>query len=142
MKKFFLVLLILVVTAGAVGYWRGWFNVTTDGKVGVQVDSAKFKQDKDAFSKTVGEKAKAIKDQVASLWKTSEGLAGDERAQAQKELGELNKKHERLEQQIKELEGAGQERFDSIKQDLTKALEEVERKIQELTTKLEKTKAK
>lgn len=142
MKKLLLVLLILVVAAGAVGYWRGWFNVTTDGKVGVQVDPAKFKLDKEAFSKSVGEKTKAMKDQVANLWKTSEGLAGDERAHAQKELGELNKKHERLEQQIKELEGAGQDRFESIKQDLTKALEEVERKTRELTTKLDRTKEK
>ena len=142
MKKLLVVVLVLVVAVGALGYWRGWFSVTKEGKVDVQVDPAKFKQDKEAFSKTVGEKAKAMKDQVASLWKKSEGLTGDDKAHAQKELGELEKKHDRLEQQIKELEDAGQDRFESIKQDLSKTLEEVEKKIEELTKKLEKGKDK
>ncbi len=142
MKKFLLVVLVLVVAVGALGYWREWFSVTKEGKVDVQVDSAKFKQDKEAFSKTVGEKAKAMKDQVASLWKKSEGLTADDKAHAQKELGELQKKHDRLEQQIKELEDAGQARFESIKQDLSKTLEEVEKKIEELTKKLAKGKDK
>jgi hypothetical protein len=35
-------------------------------------------------------------------------------AHAQKELGELKNKHDRLEQQIKELEDAGQDRFDLL----------------------------
>lgn len=120
MKRLLFVVLVLAVAVGAVGYWRGWFNVTKDGKVDVQVDSAKFKQDKEAFSKTVGEKAKAMKDQVAILWKKSEGLTGDDKVHAQKDLAELNKKHDRLEQQIKELDDAGQDRFGSIRQDLSK----------------------
>jgi chromosome segregation ATPase len=142
MKKLLVVVLVLVVAVGALGYWRGWFSLTEEGKVDVQVDPAKFKQDKEAFSKTVGEKAKATKDQIASLWKKSEGLTGDEKAHAQKELGELEKKHDRLEQQIKELDDAGQGRFESIRQDLSETLEEVEKKIEELTKKLEKGKDK
>ena len=136
MKKFLIVVLVLAVALGAVGYWRGWFGVTRDGKVEVQSDPAKFKQDKAAFSKSVGEKARAMKDQVAGLWTKSEGLTGDDKARAQKELGELKEKHERLEQQIKELDEAGEDRFESIKQDLTKSLAEVEQKIEELTKKL------
>jgi chromosome segregation ATPase len=116
--------------------------VTKEGKVSVQVDPKKFKQDKAAFSKTVGEKAKAMKDNVAGLWKRSEGLTGDDKAHAQKELGELEKKHDRLEKQIKELEEAGEDKFENIKQDLAKALEEVEKKTEELTKKLEKGKDK
>jgi chromosome segregation ATPase len=142
MKKLLVLVLVLVVAVGALGYWRGWFSLTKEGKVDVQVDPAKFKQDKEAFSKTVGEKAKAMKDQVASLWKKSEGLKGDDKAHAQKELGELQKKHDRLEQQIKELEDAGPDRFESIKQDLSKTLEEVDKKIEELRKKLEKGKDK
>jgi len=69
MRRFLLLVLVLVVAVGALGCWRGWFSATKEGKVDVQVDSAKFKQDKEAFSKTVGEKAKAIKDQVGSLWR-------------------------------------------------------------------------
>ena len=142
MKKFLVVLLVLVVAVAALGYWRGWFSVTKEGKGDVQVDQAKFKQDKAAFSKSVGEKAKAMKEKVASLWATSEGLSGDDKARAQKELGELKAKHDRLEQQIKELDEAGADRFESVKQDLSKNLEEVEKKIEELTKKLEKAKDK
>jgi hypothetical protein len=56
MKKLLAVVFVLVVAIAALGYWQGWFKPAQDGKVGVQVDSAKFKQDKAAFSKTVGDK--------------------------------------------------------------------------------------
>jgi len=128
------------VATAALGYWRGWFSVAKEGKVDVQVDAAKFKQDKEAFSKVASEKAKSLKDQVASFWKKSEGLTGDDKAHAEKELAELEKKHERLEQQLKELESAGQDKFESIKQDLSKSLDDVEKKIGELTKKLDKGK--
>ena len=95
MRKFLVFVLVLVVAVGALGYWRGWFNFGTDGKVEIQTDPAKFKQDKEAFSKTVGEKAKALNDQVANLWKKSEGLTGDDKVHAQEELGELKKKQTR-----------------------------------------------
>ena len=142
MRNLLIVVLVLLVGVAALGYWRGWFSVTRDGKVDVQVDSAKFKQDKEAFSKTVGEKAKALKAKVASLWKKSDGLTGDDRANAEKELAELDKKHERLEKQLRELEESGEDKFKGIKQDLSKDLADVEKKIEELTSKLEKAKAK
>jgi DNA anti-recombination protein RmuC len=142
MKKFLLFVLVLAVGVGALGYWRGWFSVTKEGKGDIQVDSAKFDQDRKTFSKSAGVKAKALKDGVAGLWKKTESLSGDEKTQAQKELGELQTKHDRLEQQIKELDDAGQDKFDSIKQDLEKSLAEVEKKIEELTKKLDKGKDK
>jgi predicted metal-dependent phosphoesterase TrpH len=135
-KNLLIFVVVLAVAIGGLGYWRGWFSVSQEDKV--QVDPAKFKQDKEAFSKTAGEKAKAMKDQVASLWQKSEGLTDAEKASAQTELRELQKKHDRLEQQIKELDEAGQDRFESIKQDLSKNLKEVEEKIKESTKKLEK----
>jgi DNA-binding transcriptional MerR regulator len=54
----------------------------------------------------------------------------------------LEKKHDRLTEQIKELDDAAQGRFESIRQDLSKTLEEVEKKIEELTKKLENGKDK
>jgi hypothetical protein len=142
MKRLLILVLVLVVAVGALGYWRGWFSVTTEGKGDVQVDRAKFKQDKEAFSKSVGEKAKVLKDNVASLWKKAKGLTGDDKAHAEKELAELEKKHERLEKQLKELEDAGEDKFEGTKQDISKSLEEVEKKMEELTKKLEKGKEK
>lgn len=143
MKKVLVFVVVLLVAVGALGYWRGWFSVTKEGKVDVQVDPVKFKQDKAAFGKTVGEKAKAMKEQVATLWKKSAGLTGDDKAHVEKELADLEKKHERLEKQLKELEDTtGPDKFEGIKQDLSKSLEEVEKKIEELTKKLEKGKDK
>ncbi len=142
MKKVLIVVLSLVVVAGGLGYYLGWFKVTTDGKVEVHVDKAKFKADKEAFGKTVSEKAKAMKTKVASLWEKTEGLTGDEKVAAQKELTELNAKHDRIEQQLRDLEDAGQDRFATVREDLTKALDEVETKIAESTKKLSKAKDK
>ena len=139
MKKFLGLVVLLAVGVGALGYWRGWFSVNTvEDKVDVQGHPTKFKQDRDAFSKTAGEKAKAMKEKLANLWKKTEGLSGDDKAHSQKELDELKKQHDRLEQQLKELEDAGEGKFDSIKHDTSKALEEVEKKIDELTNKMNK----
>ncbi len=142
MKRLLVVVLVLLVGSTALGYWRGWFSVAREGGVDVQVDPAKFKRDKAAFSKTVGEKSKALKDQVARLWKKAEGLKGEDKAHATKELADLEKKHDRLEKQLKELEDAGEDKFDGIKRDLSKSLEEVDKKIEELTKNLEKGKDK
>jgi predicted negative regulator of RcsB-dependent stress response len=139
MKNLLIFVVVLVVAVGALGYWRGWFSVSNQG---VQTDAEKFNKDKDAFSKSAGEKAAALKEQVAKLWSKTEGLKDDDKAHAQKELAELKMKHERLEKQLKELDDAGQDRFDSIRQDITRALEEVDQKIAELTRKMENRKEK
>jgi chromosome segregation ATPase len=138
MKKLLIVVLVLLVGVAALGYWRGWFSVTKGGNTDVRADPAKFEQDKEAFSKSVGEKAKALKHRIAGLWTKAEGLTGDGKAQAKKELAELEKKHERLEKQLGELEGADAAKFESLEQDLSKTLAEVDKKIDELTRKLAK----
>ncbi len=142
MKRLLILVLVLVVAVGGLGYWRGWFSVSTEGKADVRVDRAKFKQDKEALRKSVGEKARVLKNNVASLWKKAKGLTGDDKAHVEKELAELEKKHERLEKQLEELDDAGEDKFEGTKKDLSKSLEEVEKKIEELTKKLEKEKDK
>ncbi len=137
-KKLIVAVLVLIILVGGVGYWREWFVLTKDGNAGVQVDSGKFKDDREAFGKAFGEKAKALKVKVAGLWKTHEGQTPAERAKIQKELDELTKKHERLEEQIKELNEAGPEKFESTKRDLGESLDDVEKKIEELTKKIDK----
>ncbi len=136
MKKLLVVVLVLLVGVAVLGYWRGWFSVPSAGTTDVQVDPAKFKQDREAFGNTVGEKSKALKGRIAGLWTKTEGLAGDEKTQAKKELAELEKKHERLENQLKELASAEGDKFESIKEDLSRSLEDVEKKIAELTQRL------
>jgi hypothetical protein len=143
MKKVLIGIVVLLVAVVALGYFQGWFGVKKeDGKLKVVTDPARFKQDKAAFSKLIAEKARAAKDKVASMRKKSEGLTGEDKAHAEKELAELETKHDRLEKQLQELEGAGEDKFETIKQDLTKSLEDVEKRMDELTKKLEKGQAK
>ena len=54
----------------------------------------------------------------------------------------MDDKAEMIEQQMKELNDAGQDRFASLKEDLTKSLHEVDSKIQEMSKKLDKGKDK
>jgi len=142
MRRLLFVVVMLALIAGAIGYSRGWFNVTNDGKVDVQMDAAKFKEDREALSKTVSEKVKAMKVQVAGLFKKSEALAGESKADAQKELASLEKEHDRLEQQLRELDEAGKDRFVSVREDLSKSLAAVERKIADWSKKLEASESK
>ena len=139
MRKFLVVVLVLVVAVGAIGYWRGWFSLSQGGRVDVQVDRPNFDHDKKAFSKSVGEQTKALKEDFDNLWEKSKKLTGDEKIQTQKELSELKTKHVRLEQQLKELDDAGQDKFESIKHDISKNLEDVEKRIEELKKKLQKS---
>lgn len=137
MKRLLVFIVIVLIGVGILGYSRGWFDVSKEG--GVAVDRDKFEKDKTAFNQMVSEKAKAMKDAISNLWKKSK-LSDADKASAEKELKELEAKHDRLEAQLKELQQAGEQGFQTLKADLTKALEEVERRTEELTKKLQKKK--
>lgn len=134
MKRLLVFIVIVLIGVGILGYSRGWFDVTKEGNV--SVDRDKFEKDKTAFNQMVSEKAKAVKETLGNLWKKT-GASADKTG-VEKELKELETKHNRLEAQLKDLQEAGEQRFETLKADLTKELEEVERRTAELTKKLEK----
>src|SRR5579863_8173674 len=137
MKNLAVIILVLLVAIGLLGWYQGWFTVTNkDGKVNVEVDREKIKADRNTFTKAASEKMKAMKDSIAGLAKKSESLKGDEKERVQAEIHDLEKTHDKLEKQISDLSAAAEPRFESIKQDLTKQLEDVDKKIAELTKKL------
>ncbi len=137
MRNLIVFILVLAVIVGIVGYYQGWFTVNeTDGKTNLQFDKAKFRADRDAFEKTASEKMRVFGDNIANLFKKSEKLKGDEKEGVQAELRELKKTHDRLEKQIQDLGNAAEPKFESIKHDLSSRLEEVDKKIEELTKKL------
>jgi len=142
MKKLLIAIVALVVLVGGIGLWRGWFTLTKEGKVNVHVDPAKFKQDRDALSKTIGEKAKTMKTRIANLVKKSEGLKGEEKTHVEQQLAELQKKHDLLEKQLTEIAASGQDTFGVLERELTANHDEVEKLIEEVTKKLEKGKDK
>ncbi|HEV3439984.1 MAG TPA: hypothetical protein VG122_21635, partial [Gemmata sp.] len=61
MKRLLIVVMVLLVGIAALGHWRGWFSVTKGGNTDVKVDPAKFKQDREALSKTVVKETNALK---------------------------------------------------------------------------------
>ncbi|MBM4069020.1 MAG: hypothetical protein FJ271_08765 [Planctomycetes bacterium] len=135
MNRLLVFVVIVAIGVGILGYSRGWFDVTKEGNVAV--DREKFEQDKLAFKKMVGERAKALKESVANLWKKTK-LSGADKESAQKELDELHRKHDKLEAQLRELREAGEQRFESLKKDLESELADVEKRSAELMKKLDK----
>ena len=102
MKNLAVIILVLLVVIGIVGWHQEWFTVTKkDGNINVQVDREKFKADKDAFEKSASAKIKGMKDSIAGLSKKSENLKGDEKTRVQTELHDLEKTRDKLEQQIR-----------------------------------------
>jgi hypothetical protein len=128
-KKLVALIVVLVIAGVAVAFWRGWFAFETskdDGKVHVDltVNKEKFKQDKEKLKEKVAEKSKAMKDKLAGLREKAKGLSGEEKARADKEIGDLSRKHESLEAKIKDLDEAGEEKFEELKKSITGAIEE------------------
>ena len=142
MKKLLIAVVVLVLIVGGIGLWRGWFTVTQEGELNVHADPAKFKQDRDALGKSIGEKAKALKGKIADLVKKSEGLQGEEKVRVEQDLAQLQKKHDLLEQQIKDIAASGQDTFGILERELTEKHDAVEKLIDEVTKKLEKGKGK
>lgn len=137
MRTLATIILVLLIAFGIVGYFEGWFTVTnTDGKTNLQFDRDKFSADRDAFGKTVSEKTHELSNSIAGLWKKSEKLKGDEKEHVQAELKDLEVERDKLEKQIKDLGAAAQPKFESIKQDLSTRLADVEKKIADLNKKL------
>ena len=120
MKKLLVVLVVLVIAAGAVGYWRGWFTVETkkeDGKtqVGLTINKDKFKEDRAALKKRVAERSKSIKEKIASL------RAGKKDG---KEVEDLVKKEKELDAKMKEIEEAADDKIGDLEKGVSKLFED------------------
>jgi hypothetical protein len=129
MKQLIAVIVVLAIAFVAVAYWRGWFSpeATKDnGKVHVDmnVNKEKFKQDKEKFKAAAAEKAKALEDKLASLREKSKGLSGEEKVKTDKEIEDLSRKHESLKAKLKDLEEAGEDKFEELKKGITSMIEE------------------
>jgi chromosome segregation ATPase len=137
MRNLAVIILVLLVAIGILGYYEGWFTVSEkDGKTNLQFDKNKFKDDMNLFQTKMSEEVGTLKDNIAGLFKKSEKLKGDEKTQVQADLHNLDMDREKLEKQIRALSDAAQPDIASIKEDLTKKLQDVNKKIAELTKKL------
>jgi hypothetical protein len=129
MKAFVAVIVVLAVAVVGVGFWQGWFSfkTTTDsGKshIDLTVNKDKFKQDKEKLKTEISAKFQALKDKLAGLRKNSEGLTGDEKAKADKEIEELKKKHDAVETHLKNLDEATEDKFEDVKKNINSLFDE------------------
>jgi len=128
-KKLLALIVVLVIAGVAVAFWRGWFTFETskdDGKVHVDltVDKEKFKEDRAKLKEKAAEKSKAMKEKLAGLREKAKGLSAEEKGKADKEIEELSRKHEALEAKLKDLDEAGEEKWEELKKSIAGALEE------------------
>jgi len=127
MKNFLVTVVVIVIAVGALGFWRGWFDFGSNKhgdkvQANLNIDLNKFKQDKDAFKKTLGDKSKTLKDKLLSLKDKAKGLSGDAKAKAEKEIDTLSKKHETIESKLKEVDDSTEEKFRALKDSLADEL--------------------
>jgi hypothetical protein len=126
-----LVLCIVVLAAAlvALGFWRGWFEVGStkeDGKVHADLEAnlKKFKADKEAFKKSLGEKSRAMKDKIADLKNKAKELTGAAKAKAEQEIDALSKRHTTIEKKMNEVDESSEETFKDLKNSLKGEIEE------------------
>ena len=105
MKNLLVAVVVIAVAVGALGFYRGWFEFGSnkqDDKVqaNLNIDVNKFKQDKEAFKKTLSDKSRTMKDKLVSLKDKAKGLSGDAKAKAEKEIEMLTKRHETIETKL------------------------------------------
>jgi predicted nucleic acid-binding Zn-ribbon protein len=123
----FVVVLALIVVA--LGFWRNWFEFGTkkeDGKVhaNLDVNLNKFKADKEAFKKLLGDKAKSVKEDLTSLKNKAKDLTGEAKAKVEREIDSLTKRHEHIENKMTEIEESTEEKFKDLKNSLKDETEE------------------
>jgi hypothetical protein len=120
---------VIVIGVVALGFYRGWFETGAkkeDGKqqVNLNVNTNKFKEDKDNLKKALAAKSKSLKDKLAGLTDKAKSLTGEAKAKAQKEIDALTKKHQHIEGKAKQVDEASEEKFDDLKKSVKDDLDE------------------
>jgi preprotein translocase subunit SecF len=128
MRNLLLTVVVIAIVVCVLGFWRGWFEFGSNKQgekvqANLNIDLNKFKQDKDAFKKTLSDKSRTLKDKLASLKDKAKGLSGDAKVKAEKEIDTLSKKHESIESKMKEVDESTVEKFGAIKDSLAKELD-------------------
>jgi hypothetical protein len=123
------VVVVIAIGVVALGFYRGWFETGTkkeDGKqqVNLNVNTNKFKEDKESFKKALAARSKSLKDKLAGLSDKAKHLTGEAKAKAEKEIAALNKKHQNIESKAKQVDETTEEKFDDLKKSVKDDLDE------------------
>ncbi|MFO0820523.1 MAG: hypothetical protein U1A77_21430 [Pirellulales bacterium] len=103
MRRFLIAVVVLAIAMGAIDYGRGWFSLTKEDSLDLQVDADNSPHDRTAFRNAFSEQLRSTKDKLATLRKQTERLTSDDRSLIQQQLDDLAEEYDRLEKQINEL---------------------------------------
>ncbi len=130
MNKLILLVILLLVAVGVLGYTQGWFNLAKDDKgqvKGISFDMEKFTKDKEAAKQYLANKKKAAADKLADLRAKHKEAKGDDKAKLDKEISELTKTIDDLEKSEKELDEKDEAKLEALHKKITEMLQKAKK---------------
>lgn len=121
MRRLITPIFMLAVCLGGIGYMRGWFTVTPTPnaekktRYTVDVNPAKFNSDKAAFLRYATPIVSDLEKKLNDLIARSKQADPAAQPMLQQEIDDLTKQHQALQQDVKNLDSASPESFETSK---------------------------
>ncbi len=130
MKGFLVIVVILAIGAGALGYTQGWFKgsvVSTKDKTDatVTLDKEKWRQDRDAFHKQAEVKLKDMDQSIDEMRTKSKTATAEAKVHYDEAISTLSKKTATAREELRELGAATQDRWESVKTRLSASMDDL-----------------
>ncbi len=130
MKGFLVVVVILAIGIGAVGYTQGWFKGSVASSkdqtdVTVSVNKEKWRQDRDAFHKQTETRLKDLDQSMDDLKTKAKSATADAKVHYDQAISDLGKQTAAAREDIREMNAATQDRWESIKTRLNASLDDL-----------------
>ena len=108
MRALLVLIIIVAIIAGVVGYQRGWFTFTTashDGKsdVNVTVNKEQWRKDRDEYLQEAKDRLKKLEQQLDELKAKAKNSTGSSRDSINQTVDELNKQYQTAKEEVREL---------------------------------------
>jgi hypothetical protein len=120
MNKVIVVVIVLLIAVGVLGYTQGWF-----GSKGF--DKEKFKKDRDKAQKVLVDKTKAAEKKIKDLTAKHTEAKDDDKAKLQKEIDELTKTVDEMKKRHDELDEKDEAKLEALQKKVQEILDEHEK---------------
>ena len=130
MNKVIVVVIVLLIAVGVLGYTQGWFGLSKDkeGHVkGLSFDKEKFKKDRDKAQKVLVDKTKAAEEKLKNLTAKHTEAKDDDKAKLQKEIDELTKTVDEMKKRHDELDEKDEAKLEALQKKVQEILDEHEK---------------
>lgn len=132
MKSFLILLLVVVVVVGVIAYERNWFTFSAsaqDGSVQINasINSEQWRIDRDEYRQKADAQLAEGSKKLDELKARSANANGEARLALNKAVDDMNRKYQAARADLKELENAGKEQWQSARTKLGQALDDLKR---------------